>query len=176
MSCNRFLGILITIVFLIVFFSCSYFLLKDYFELKENNDANQNLIEETIEIQEETHKKIIDWDYLKAVNEDIIGWIEIENTSINYPILKDNNLFYLKHSYNKKYNSNGSIFTTNENPFVDSETTIYGHNMKNGSMFSSLGKYLNEEFLYAHKNFRIYTPNGNYQATVISAYSISFET
>lgn len=176
MSYNRFLGILITIVFLIVFFSCSYFLLKDYFELKENDDANQNLIEETIEIQEETHKKIIDWDYLKAVNEDIIGWIEIENTSINYPILKDNNLFYLKHSYDKKYNSSGSIFTTNTNPFEDSETIIYGHNMKNGSMFSLLGKYLNEDFLYAHQHFKIYTSNGNYEATVFSAYSIAFET
>ena len=177
MRCHKFLAILLIIMFLIVFFSCSYLLLKDYFELKDNNDSNENLIEETIEVNEETQEKIIDWDYLKSVNEDIIGWIEIEDTKINYPILQDNNnLYYLKHTYNKKYSSSGSIFTTNTNPFEDSETIIYGHNMKNGNMFSLLGKYLNEDFLYAHQHFKIYTPNGNYEATVFSAYSIAFET
>ena len=106
MRCHKFLAILLIIMFLIVFFSCSYLLLKDYFELKDNNDSNENLIEETIEVNEETQEKIIDWDYLKSVNEDIIGWIEIEDTKINYPILQDNNnLYYLKHTYNKKYSS-----------------------------------------------------------------------
>lgn len=176
MRCNKFLVILVTIVFLIVFFSCSYLLLKDYIELKENNDSNENLIEETIEVNEETQEKIIDWYYLKSVNEDIIGWIEIEDTNINYPILKDNNLFYLKHSYNKKYNSNGSIFTTNSNPFEDEETIIYGHNMKNKSMFSTLDKYLNSDFFYSHINLKIYTPTCNYKGTIFSAYSIGIET
>lgn len=176
MRWNKVLVILLIIIFLIVFFSCSYLLLKDYFELKDTNDSNENLIEETIEVNEETQEKIIDWDYLKSVNEDIIGWIEIEDTKINYPILQDNNnLYYLKHTYNKKYSSSGSIFTTNENPFVDNETIIYGHNMKNGSMFSSLGKYINEDFLYAHQHFKIYTPDVNYEATIFSAYSIGFD-
>lgn len=176
MRCNKFSIPLLIIVFLTIFFSCFYLLLKDYFELKENTDSNKNLIEEVIKINEGTHEKTIDWDYLKLVNENIIGWIEIEGSKINYPILKDGNLFYLKHSYDKKYNSNGSIFTTNENPFEGQETIIYGHNMKNGSMFSSLEKYLNEDFLYAHQHFKIYTPDKNYQASVFSAYSIDFET
>lgn len=176
MRYHKFLAILLTIMFLIVFFSCSYLLLKDYFEAKENDVAIENLIEETIEIDDETRATSIDWDNLKSINQDIVGWIQIEDTKINYPILKDNNLFYLKHSYDKKYNGNGSIFTTNTNPFVDAETIIYGHNMKNGSMFSLLGKYLNEEFLYAHQHFKIYTPDGNYEATVFSVYSIAFET
>lgn len=176
MRWNKVLVILLIIIFLIVFFSCSYLLLKDYFELKENNDSNENLIEEIIEVKEETQEKIIDWDYLKSINEDIIGWIEIEDTKINYPILRDDNLFYLKHSYNKKYNSNGSIFTTNTNPFENTETIIYGHNMKNGSMFSSLDKYLNRDFFYSHINLKIYTPTINYEGTIFSAYSIGIET
>lgn len=176
MKYYKFLAVLLTLVFLIVFFSCSYLLLKDYIKAKENDVAIENLIEETIEIDEETQSTSIDWNNLKSINQDIVGWIQIEDTKINYPILKDNNLFYLKHSYDKKYNSSGSIFTTNTNPFEDSETIIYGHNMKNGSMFSLLGKYLNEDFLYAHQHFKIYTPNGNYEATVFSAYSIAFET
>ena len=57
-------------------------------------------------------KETIDWNKLLEINEDIVGWIKIENTNINYPILQDNdNLKYLKHSYNGSYNSNGSIFT-----------------------------------------------------------------
>lgn len=175
MRYHKFLAMLLTIMFLVVFFSCLYLLLKDYFEAKENDATMENLIEETIEIDEKSQTTSIDWDNLKSINQDIVGWIHIEDTKINYPILKDNNLFYLKHSYDRKHNSNGSIFTTNENPFADNETIIYGHNMKNGSMFSSLGKYLHEDFLYAHQHFKIYTPNGNYDATIFSAYSIGFE-
>ena len=177
MKCNKLLVIILTIIFIMVFFSCSYILLKDYSELKENDNSNENLIIETIEIDEETQEKSIDWDYLKSVNEDIIGWIEIEGTKIIYPILQDNsNLYYLRHTYNKQYSSSGSIFTTNENPFIDNETIIYGHNMKNGSMFSSLGKYLDRDYLYSHQNFKIYTPNGDYKAIIFGAYSIGFDT
>ena len=80
---------------------------------------------------------IIDWEKLKAINEDIVGWIKIDNTNIDYPILHSNNdLYYLKHNYMKEYNSNGSIFTINNLPFEDKETIVHGHNMRNGIMFS----------------------------------------
>ncbi len=176
MRYHKFLAMLLITVFLIVFFSCSYLILKDYFEAKENDVAIENLIEETIELDDEKHSNSIDWNNLKSINQDIIGWIEIEDTKINYPILKDDKLFYLKHSYNKKYNSNGSIFTTNTNPFEDEETIIYGHNTKNGSMFSSLSKYLDNEFFYSHLNLKIYTPTQNYVGIIFSAYSTGIET
>ena len=118
-------------------------------------------------------------DYLEcnSNNEDIIGWIEIEGTDINYPILKDNdNLYYLKHNYLKKYNSNGSIFTLDINPFIDCETLLYGHNMKNGTMFSILGKYLDKDFLFSHQKIKIYTPNKNYEGVIFSVYSIGIGT
>ncbi len=173
---NKILVIILIIISLIVFFSCSYFLLKDYSELQENNESTENLIEDTIEVNPETQEIVIDWDYLKSVNEDIIGWLIIENTDISYPILKDNNLYYLKHSFDKKYNSNGSIFTTDTSPFVDSQTIIYGHNMKNGSMFSNLGNYMDKEFFYSHLNLKIYTPTCNYEGTIFSVYSIGVDT
>lgn len=177
MKWTKFFGILLVLIFLIVFSVCMYLLLKDYFELKENNEATEELIEDVIQDNPVTEETTIDWEHLKSINPDIIGWIEIEGTKINYPILKDTNkLFYLKHSYNKKYNSNGSIFTTDNNPFVDSETTIYGHNMKNGTMFSILGKYLDKDFLNSHINFKIYTPTVDYNCTIFAAYSIGVET
>lgn len=163
-----------------VFFLCSYLFLKDFFESKESKEDTEELIDNAIErienVEDSNTQKSIDWDYLKSINKDIIGWIEIERTNINYPILKDSeNLYYLKHSYNKKYNSNGSIFTLENNPFEVEETLIYGHNMRNKSMFSQLGNYLNKEFLYLHKDIKIYTPNQNYIGEIFSCYSIGIE-
>lgn len=176
MRCKKILVILLILMFIVVFSICSYILLRDFKELNESNESTENLIEESIEINEETQEKKIDWDYLKSVNEDIIAWIEIEGTNINYPILKDKDVYYLKHSFDKKYNSNGSIFTTNTLPFEDKETMVYGHNMKNGAMFSDLSKYWNKEFLISNLKFKIYTPNCDYEAAVISVYSIGIET
>lgn len=170
------MGIFLISIFIIVFSLCVYLLLKDYFELKENNEAIEELIDDAIQDNPVTEEITIDWEHLKSINPDIIGWIEIKDTTINYPILQDNNnLFYLKHSYDKRYNSNGSIFTTNTNPFIDEETILYGHNMKNGTMFSILGKYLDADFLNSHLNFKIYTPTINYDCNIFAAYSIGIE-
>lgn len=146
MKCKKLLAIILIITFIVVFSISIYFLLKDMKELNESNESTENLIEESIEINEETQKKCIDWEYLKSINEDIIAWIDIEGTNINYPILKDKDVYYLKHSFDKQYNSNGSIFTTNIAPFEDTETIVYGHNMRTGSMFSNLSNYWNEDF------------------------------
>lgn len=176
MKCSKILTITLIIIFLVVFIVCLYFIIKDFNEYEENEELTEELIEVVIETNPETGETSIDWNNLKSINSDIIGWIEIEGTKINYPILQDNNnLYYLKHNYSKQYNSSGSIFTINENPFIDKETIIYGHNMKNGSMFSSLEKYLDKDYLYSHQNIKIYTPNGNYNGVIFSAYSIGFD-
>lgn len=176
MKCKKILVIMLILIFIIVFSICVYLLLKDLQELNKSNESTEDLIEESVEINEETQEKKIDWDYLKSVNEDIVAWIEIEGTNINYPILKDKDVYYLKHSFDKTYNSNGSIFTTDSSPFETNETIVYGHNMRNGSMFSNLGNYLDKDFLYSHLKFKIYTPNGDYEASVFSVYSIGIET
>ncbi len=177
MKCKNILIKVLVFILLIIFIVCSYFIIQDFIEYEENEQITEELIETVIDINSETDEITIDWDNLRLINKDIVGWIEIEGTKINYPILKDiDNPFYLKHSFNKKYNENGSIFTTNKNPFVDEETIIYGHNMKNRSMFSMLDNYLNKEFLYSHLNIKIYTPTENYNGTIFSAYSIGIET
>ena len=116
-----------------------YLLIKDFCEFKESNEASTKLIEEVIIEDNNEEKSVIDWQKLENINKDIIGWIKIENTNIDYPILKDDdNLKYLKHSFDGKYNNNGSIFTLNESPFEDNTTLIYGHNMNNKTMFGSV--------------------------------------
>ncbi len=115
----------------------------------------------------------IDWKKLRNTNKNIIGWIRIKDTNINYPILQDDeSLKYLKHLYDGKYNENGSIFTINEKPFFDDITVLYGHNMKNRTMFSELDKYMDRKFLEEHSIIEIYTENQNYKATIFSCYSI----
>ena len=158
---------------MIIFVISSYY----FIEYKSSRTFNDELIddvfiESNIE-KDNKEKETIDWNKLLEINEDIIGWIKIENTNINYPILQDNdNLKYLKHSYKGSYNSNGSIFTLNNEPFNDNITTIYGHNMKNGIMFSELSKYMNKIFLDEHSTITIYTKEENYKATIFSCYSI----
>lgn len=171
MSKNKLINILILSLFIMIFLFCLYQIFIMYFEKDINEESIQEIIEETITIDEENNEETIDWNKLKSINEDIVGWIQIEGTNINYPILKDKDLFYLNHIFDKSYNSNGSIFTTNESINNDEEITIYGHNMKNGSMFSCLGNYLDSDFLNSHNKIKIFTPDGNYEAIIFSAYS-----
>lgn len=160
-------------IFVIILVISSYLLIKEFLQYKQNNDINIKLADNVVIESNNEEKTKIDWQKLKNINRDIIGWIKIENTNINYPILQDNNeLKYLKHSFNKEYNKNGSIFTINNRPFEDTKTVLYGHNMKNGTMFSELSKYMNKEFLDEHSSFEIFTENQNYKATVFSCYSI----
>lgn len=167
----------IILVFVVTLIISSYYLVKDFLEYKSSNDDNKELVKDVIDYtdnkEEKEDKIMINWDRLYEINKDIVGWIKIENTNINYPILKDDeNLKYLKHSYNEKYNNNGSIFTLNTAPFNDENTVIYGHNMKNDTMFSELSKYMNKNFFDEHSTILIYTKNQNYKATVFSCYSI----
>lgn len=161
------------ILFSIILIISSYILIKNFLEYKDSNDSNKELIDEVITKEENKEKIKIDWGKLQKINKDIIGWIKIENTNIDYPILKDNNnLKYLKYSYDGKYNNNGSIFTLNVKPFEENITIVYGHNMKSGLMFSDLSKYIKRDFFNEHSSFEIYTKNQNYKATAFSFYSI----
>ena len=96
MRCKKILLIVVILIFLIVFFSCSTKLYEDYAETKENNESVEILIDETIEVNPETKEFTIDWEHLKNINSDIIGWLEIPSLNINYPILKDSNNFILQ--------------------------------------------------------------------------------
>lgn len=171
MKLVKFIVIFLIIISIVISCYCLILIIKDMKE-EETNERDLIELENTI-IEETEDNKIIDWNDLKSINEDIVAWIEIENTPVNYPILKDNdNLYYLKHNFNKKYNSNGSIFTLNKDFIQDYEIVIYGHNMRNKTMFSIIGNYLNTNFLKEHQIIKIYTENKNYIATIFSCYSI----
>ena len=97
---------------------------------------------------------------LKELNSDIIGWIEIEDTDINFPVLQcSDNSFYINHDYKKHLSKNGAIFLDKDyvwNP-PSSNLLIYGHNMRNNTMFQSLLKYKNKDYYEEHPVIRFTT-------------------
>ncbi|WP_054199099.1 class B sortase [Clostridium baratii] len=109
---------------------------------------------------------------LLKINEDYKMWIEIPNTNIDYPVVqgKDND-FYLNHDFNKKESSSGAIFMDYKNNIdKDKNIIIYGHNMKNKSMFQNLMKFKDEEF-WKENNKIILTIDGKrYEYEIFSSY------
>lgn len=105
----------------------------------------------------------VDFDALLQVNDDVIGWIYIEGTDISYPLLcgRDNQQ-YLFQSYEKKYLTAGSIYIDYRcsRDFTDSRTVVYGHNMRNGSMFGKLDKFTKESYMKKHPYVYILLPDG----------------
>ncbi len=116
----------------------------------------------------------VDFDGLNGINEDVVGWIYQENGDISYPILySGDNDTYLRKTLYKVSSTSGSIFLGGDNnpDMTDPLVMVYGHNMKNGSMFGSLKKYKNEEDYYEeHQYFQIYTENGMAYRYQIYAY------
>lgn len=130
------------------------------------------------EIVENNYK--IDFETLKQVNSDMVAFLKVNGTQIEYPIVKTtNNEYYLKHSFDKKYNAAGWIFADYKNKFdgSDKNIVIYGHNRKNGTMFSSLKNVLNKNWYDDEGNLKInlITENDSYSYQVFSVYKIKKE-
>ena len=144
-----------------------------YKEVIENVKPNKLEIENEEE-QEQVKKGTfsVDFSKLKEINPDVIGWIKINETYINYPILQGKtNEYYLKKDIYGAYDFSGSIFVysdVNKN-FEDENTVIYGHNMNNQRMFAHLQKIYDGE-LGKNINVEISTESGNHNYKVFSCY------
>ncbi len=115
-----------------------------------------------------------DFDSLKKINKDTIGWIYLPDTKLNYPIVKGtDNEYYLTHMFDGKSNSSGSIFADcNSNSDFDTyNTVIYGHHMKNGSMFAVLSKYKSKAWYDEHPILWLVTPEKVLKLRVYSVYT-----
>lgn len=144
-----------------VFVYSGYQLLNIYLQYRNIDKAYDALLEEYIEDNDGFH--IIAWDDLLERNPDVIAWIQIPNTNIDYPVLQgDTNDTYLRHDIDGNYLVAGSIFVdaNHSAPLEEPNTIIYGHNMRNSSMFSDLKEYINPEFVKDHPYVYIYLPDG----------------
>lgn len=117
---------------------------------------------------------VIDFEPLKEQNPDVYAWIRVPGTSVDYPILQseDDNNYYLTHTIDGEETTAASIFTENYNSkdFSDPHTVIYGHNMRNGSMFASLHKYEDRAFFDENREILIYLPDRILHYKIFSAY------
>ena len=161
------------LLFCIIIFSL-YMIIKWFI----NTNSNRKIIEEVnsrIDI-EDIHdgKSNIDFNYLLKIDSDTVGYLSIDNTDINYPVVRttDNN-YYLNHSFDKTKNVAGWIFMDSNNKDIktDKNTVIYGHNMKDGSMFGKLKllKKNNSNTIY------YYDSSNKYEYRVFSIYEINEE-
>lgn len=110
---------------------------------------------------------------LQQVNPDVMGWIQIPDTKLTYPLLRaQDNDQYLKHSWNGQYNAGGSIFLECQNSpdLSDFNTILYGHRMRDGSMFAALKYYKDLEYWQAHPSVYLATPEGVRRYDIFAAY------
>lgn len=116
----------------------------------------------------------VDFVELKKKNPDIYAWINVPGTSVDYPVLRreGDNSYYLNHTVDKKSSVYGSIYTEdyNDKDFADFNTVVYGHNMKNGSMFGTLRKYRDKTFFEQNQYINVYMPGRIMKYQIFAAY------
>lgn len=170
---------IVFVVALIVFVFSAWELYNIWKEYNDNSKSYEKLRdyspENTSDVNELDKYKFNPEDYEKlfAINPDLKCWITIPNTEINYPVVqtKDNS-FYLNHNFEKQENDGGCIFIAYENkePLEERNTIFHGHHMKDGSMFASLNKYKEPEFIEQNNKVFISTKYKVYEYEIFSVY------
>jgi len=173
--------IIVVLVGIIIF--SAWNIIKIQMDYKEGNDIYENarkeFMTEVEEVSAGEEKEIpldkrINFSKLKEANEDIIGWINIPGTTVDYPLLINvrSNDDYIYTTYDRKYSAFGSIFVDyrNNRGFIDENTVIYGHNMQNGAMFGHLMKFGKADFVDSNRYVYILTENGVEVYEIYSAY------
>ncbi len=145
--------------------------------IKDNRDENLLNSEAKDEEKSDDNEKV-----LLDINNDYKFWLSITNSNINYPVVQGtDNDFYLNHNFNKEKSISGTLFIDYENNIVsDKNIIIYGHHMKNNTMFNNLNYFKNEDFFYNNEITVI--KNGEehkyeaFSVYVIPENEISFDT
>jgi sortase B len=176
---KRILSVTLTVACLVVFIYASQGLVTAALDYYENRKVMGN-IQETfydVELNENTGDSQTirsGFDTLLEENEDLVGWITMEGTQIDYPIVQaEDNVEYLTRNFYKDDNRAGSIFMDFRNDIESTgqNTILYGHRMKDGSMFEQLSKYQDEEFFKNHQTFQFDTLYDSYEAEIFAVYA-----
>lgn len=174
---NKKLYIAIFLALFLVFLVSIGIIIKWFLASSKSKNINKDIMSKVINNPDinsniaNPEQMQIDFNELLKINEDVVGWIIIEGTNINYPIVKaDNNDYYLNHNILKNKSQNGWIFMDyrNNTDFFDKNTVLFGHNIKSGIMFSDLKKVYDGVIT---PNIYIYkTKGGINKYTIYSSY------
>lgn len=136
----------------------------------------QNPTEEKAEPEEVPPLLSIDFEALQAINGEVYAWIDFPGQERSYPVAQaEDNEYYLNHTFKRYSNLGGSIFADARNSSIltDDNTVIYGHNMRNLSMFGFLRKYQEEAHYKAYPYFDIYIPDSTYRCRILSCCKVA---
>lgn len=145
-------------------------------------DDNNNQIRNTIITDKKEEEDIpftVDFAKLKEMNNDAVAWLNIEDTDISYAVVQaEDNDYYLHRNLQKEYSFAGTLFTDyqNSSDFSDFNTIIYGHNMKNGSMFGKLKKYKDVNYYNEHPYIDLFIDGQKLRYQVFSARDVDVTT
>ena len=150
--------------------------LAGYVEVPEQTASPESAPDPTEPKRDDTDIVLpsVDFETLRENGPDIIGWLSLPDTVLNYPVTQtDNNEYYLNHLYDGTYNKVGCLFADYENraDFSDRNTIIYGHNMRDGSMFALLNRYDEQSYFDTHRQMYLVTPKGGYVMEIFAAFA-----
>lgn len=174
----------ITLLILIILAAKSSIEIVKWYSNNKDNEIIQQEIAQSITINEnETNiqnKYVVDFATLKEKNSETVAWLKVNGTDIEYTVVQAiNNSYYLTHNFNKEYNKAGWIFADYKNKLdgTDKNIVIYGHNIKDDSMFGSLRNVISEEWYNNPNNYKILftTENEAAEYEVFSVYQIENE-
>ena len=119
-------------------------------------------------------ERVIDWNALAAIDPNIAAWIELEGSTIDYPVVQGtDNSWYLKHLMDGTYNDSGTVFIDADNNagFADRNTVMYAHHMLDDPlMFAEVENYKEQSWYDTHKKFLIHTPDAEYEMYPVAGY------
>lgn len=164
----------ITVCLIGIILVSGYKIGKTMWEYQVAKSAYTNISEKTAKVDPKQFTGVVDWKALKKVNPDVQGWLYQKGTVINYPVVQGtDNDTYLHTRFDKQWSGGGTLFVDYrmEKDFRGFNSIIYGHHMKDGSMFRSIRGYTKEDGYYdKHKTLELATPHGNYHLVVFSAF------
>lgn len=137
------------------------------------DDSPEEVKEKKLGVYERLQQIGADFDALSEINSDVIAWINIPGTALNYPVVQgDDNNYYLKHLFTKAYNVGGCVFLDcgHSPDFSDRHSVLYGHRMNDGTMFTSIQKYKDQSYYDKHSYAILLTPDKNYVIEFFSGY------
>ncbi len=163
--------LLIIVIIVAVIYIYKYIVDKSNAQ-KETELLNYIEVDKT-EVTKQKTERMLQVSELKKENEEIVGWIEIEGTKVNNPVLQGtDNSFYMNHDYKKKESVYGSLFLDKSYDWnkPSSNLLIYGHNMRDGSMFQNLLNYREEDYYKKHPIIRFTTEDEDAEFEVMAAF------
>ena len=165
------------ILFVGIFAFSAYKVGSYYYARWQSSKQTQQIIDQYVkpagepEPQGDPDRITVNFDGLLQENSDVAAWIYCANTNINYPVMQgSDNDYYLSHLMDGSYNAGGSIFMecSNQADFSDRNTILYGHHMKNGSMFANLMNFKKSGYYEQHAHMYIMTPQCTYRLDLLA--------